>query len=185
MTDKRSHPRFLHLIGTRFNSLIVKELIGRVGHNKQWRCICDCGNEVIVRSYDLRKGTTKSCGCANRRESALRARTHGQSKSRLYNIWANMLDRCYNQNNKDFKYYGGRGVSVADQWRDDYITFAAYMGERPSPKHSIDRIDTNGDYEPGNVRWATPLQQSRNRRGVLGKTRPEETNTNLDLIGLA
>lgn len=105
----------------------------------------------------------KSCGCY-RREIGDRTRTHGQSKSREFAAWSNMLDRCLNQRNGDYANYGGRGITVCDRWRESFENFLADMGQRPSPAHSLDRIDNDGPYAPGNCRWATADTQRQNNR---------------------
>lgn len=122
---------------------------GKVPRRMQWRIRCDCGAEYIRASNCVRD----FCMCQNFK--------HGMSKSPEFNTWARMLARCSNPNAQDFRYYGGRGISVADRWKD-FASFFADVGPRPSPGHSIDRIDTNGNYEPGNVRWATKETQAGN-----------------------
>jgi len=112
----------------------------------------------------LRSGHTKSCGCLSGETTAIRNTTHGLSKNPLYGLWIKVKDRCSNQNCEDYKYYGARGIKVCDRWLNSFPNFLADMGPRPSRSHSIDRINTNGNYEPGNCRWATPLQQNSNRR---------------------
>lgn len=113
---------------------------------------CDCGVEKSVIAGSV--GHAASCGCV--------IAQHGMSKTRTYAIWNGMLERCTNPNATGYKYYGGRGIKVCERWRT-FENFYADMGERPSPKHSIDRKDNDGNYEPGNVRWATSFQQARNR----------------------
>lgn len=153
------------LIGKRFNRLVVVGDIPPNGKEKsKCRCVCDCGAVVTPQRYSLLSGNTGSCGCYSLDRTRESNSTHGMSKSAEYLIWSGMLDRCLNPRNKAYKNYGGRGVAVCDEWRSDFAAFFSDVGSRPSPCHSIDRIDVNGNYEPNNVRWATPKQQARNKR---------------------
>jgi len=154
-------------IGSRFDRLRVTGPAAPTRAGNAWDCICACGNEVPrVAAGNLRNGHTRSCGCAKFGVHV----THGESISTdlspEYTTWQGMLSRCYNPENKGFKHYGGRGIKVADVWRHDYVAFLKYMGRRPEG-HSIDRFpDNDGNYEPGNVRWATRQQQNENKRSV-------------------
>jgi hypothetical protein len=135
-----------------------------------WLCRCDCGNETTVATSNLtKKQPTKSCGCHRREEIGNRSRTHGDGSiprgiAREYAAWQQMKNRCLNPNDKRFADYGGRGITVCDRWVNTYENFLADMGRRPSSRHSLDRVDVNGNYEPSNCRWATNREQSRNRR---------------------
>lgn len=130
--------------------------------------MCDCGNKTIVSTGNLKNGTTKSCGCYQREYQAKRGRKnfykHGLSNHPLYPTWSTMKSRCYNKNNISYKNYGARGIKVCDRWLNSFENFLKDMGEKPSDKHSLDRIDINGDYEPSNCRWATPEEQAINKR---------------------
>jgi len=128
-----------------------------------WLFRCDCGAEKQIRGSDVRKGYVVSCGCYLA-EVGGAPRTHGDNRSREHRVWCGMIQRCANPRRDHYKYYGGRGIAVCQRWREDYAAFLADVGRAPSPKHTIDRIDNDGNYEPGNVRWATASQQNANRR---------------------
>lgn len=142
----------------------------------QWHCLCICGNTALVRSSKLNSGHTASCGCLQRERSAETATKHGLRNSRAYNTWSNMKDRCHNPNSARYHLWGGRGIAVCDEWRDDFSAFYAYMGEPPKGT-TIDRIDNDKGYEPGNVRWATPIQQANNTRTTNRYELDGETRT--------
>lgn len=132
-----------------------------------WLCRCVCGREVEVTGNNLRN-SQRSCGCM-RAESLAAANTkHGHNPGKgctaEYRAWCKMKERCLNPRDKKYHDYGGRGIRVADEWVKDFSTFLAHIGPRPTPKHSVDRKDVNGNYEPGNVRWATPHEQAANTR---------------------
>lgn len=145
--------------GDRFGKLVVKRRDGR-------RAVvaCDCGSkEKFVEVSNLTSGVTRSCGCLWE-HARIDLRTHGASKTPEYRIYSGMLQRCLNQGAEAFRWYGARGVRVSEEWLGDggFERFLAHIGHRPSPEHSIDRIDNDGNYEPGNVRWATDREQLRN-----------------------
>lgn len=156
------------LTGMRFGKLraLFRLPKGKAGKQAAWHCLCDCGNEVNVLSYNLRSGHTKSCGCVHdeRMKQGLRS-SHGLIKSRLYSIWENMKSRCYNPNTNNYKYYGARGISICPEWKDDFQIFYDWaMANGYSDELSIDRIDVDGNYEPSNCRWADDITQANNKR---------------------
>jgi hypothetical protein len=127
-------------------------------------CRCDCGTERAVSINSLKRGTSLHCGCLISSIITDMKTVHGGCGTPEYRSWAHLKERCLNPNNKDWKDYGGRGISVCERWLGSFAGFIADMGPRPSPKHSIDRIDVNGNYEPGNCRWADPVTQRNNQR---------------------
>ena len=158
---------FIDLTDKRFCRLIVVEKTDRrSGSNGSivWKCKCDCGKETFVSSDNLRSGNTTSCGCLQKERASETKTIHRQSYSSEYRAWQNMKARCYNPNNKYYKNYGERGIEVCDRWKDSFENFFEDMGPKPSSKHSIDRIDVNGNYEPENCKWSTDQEQARNKR---------------------
>ena len=153
------------LTGLKFGRLTVRQFAGQDRHgNRLWLCDCACGGTVTVIKGSLSSGRTRSCGCLQREFIVRRNTTHGLSDTPEYRAWRDMLSRCENPNTRYYELYGGRGISVCDRWRGSFEMFYADMGPRPSPRHSIDRIDNDGDYEPGNCRWATWTEQNANKR---------------------
>jgi hypothetical protein len=151
------------LIGTRFGRWLVLE--ARRGGHEGLNCLCrcDCGTERTVVKSSLVRGDSNSCGCLARELKRARYTKYDQSRLGELNIWRHMMARCTKADRSDFHYYGGRGIKVCDRWQT-FENFLADMGPRPSPKHSLDRINNDGNYEPSNCRWATKGQQARNSR---------------------
>lgn len=162
-----SHNR-LNLLGQTFNYLKVIEEAGTDNQGSLWKCLCKCGNEVIVRGKQLKFGSTKSCGCYKNELIRARSLTHGHHIGRKmspeYQAWRHMKSRCYNPNVERYPHYGGRGIKVCDRWVDSFEAFLEDMGLRPTPLHSLERKEVNEDYCPGNCIWATREEQANNKR---------------------
>lgn len=153
--------KFIDLTNQRFGRLIVIEKYGLNKFNHiLWLCLCDCGNKVVVERDCLKNGRTKSCGCI-RKERNNNTR-HGMTGTPIHNIWKSIKQRCLNPNNKDYKNYGGRGITVCNRWLK-FENFYKDVGNPPKGL-TLDRINNNGNYNPNNWRWATRQQQSDNKR---------------------
>lgn len=160
--------------GKRVGDLTVVGFAGVVNKNSRWHCRCSCGNELIVAAPDLKRSKRRSCGCRKASWIAEARTIHGGAArgnhDPAYRCWRNMRIRCYDPKCNRFELYGGRGIAVCDRWLTGeggvhpFDCFLQDMGPRPSPHHTVDRIDANGNYEPANCRWASPIEQGRNKR---------------------
>jgi hypothetical protein len=161
---------FKDITGEKFGRLTAVKRASTVKHGQQlsWVCICDCGNTCIAKGSNLRRGTTKSCGCLRRESVGERSRkimlTHGGTKTRLYSIWVSMKNRCSCPNNTHFDCYGGRGIKICEEWKDfeNFRDWAISNGYDDSL--TLDRTNNDGNYEPANCRWVTRKDQANNRR---------------------
>ena len=159
--------KFRDLTGLKFGRWVAIKR-GKNGNRKEtrWQCLCECGNERLVKAYSLTHGDSQSCGCLQKELTRKKFLKHGCAAggklTRAYEVWLNMRNRCNNPNHPSYKNYGGRGISVCDRW-SDFKGFLEDMGEQPAGLE-IDRIENDGDYEPGNCRWATSKQQKENNR---------------------
>ena len=159
--------RLIDITGHRFGRLVVQSRAVNSGHHLRWLCVCDCGQEKVVNSSHLKTGHTISCGCAASEATASRNvanAKHGMWRSSEFGIWTAMIKRCHSKNSKRYLDYGGRGITVCEEWRASFKAFYDHIGQRPSAAHSIDRIRNDEGYAPGNVRWATNIEQNNNKR---------------------
>ena len=167
----------------RFERLTALTCVGKTnGGHRLWQCLCDCGTYCVVSANHLVTLHTRSCGCLHRditRENSKRHITHGRSllNDSVYRAWHGMKSRCLNKADAGYPNYGGRGIKVCERWRNSFENFLEDMGEKPSPQHSLDRIDVNGDYTPENCRWATRKEQANNKRTSAYLTLGERTQT--------
>lgn len=159
------------MIGKRFHHLLITSELPRVQYPstsmRKYLCLCDCGNEIQALHANLMRGATKSCGCWKVESAGRQFLKHGMSKSSEYRIYVGMKQRCYRETYIEFYLYGGNGIKVCDRWLHSFENFYADMGNRPSPLHSIDRIDSMLGYSKENCRWATKREQTINRKNSI------------------
>lgn len=185
--NKKIIPKLI--AGDKVDRLLILSIISPVSKSRTPRmakCLCDCGKECVKRYHDIRYGRIHSCGC-------LRAETwegHGGAYTLEYNSWLNMKQRCLNKDSQDYHYYGARGITVCDRWKNSFQNFIDDMGKRPNKKLTLDRINNDGNYEPSNCKWSTRSEQTFNQRrsrvsatklcitcGIEFKVSPSNINT--------
>lgn len=165
--------RKFNIAGLSFGKLKAIQIVGQSPRGALWKCVCECGAERIVTTATLNAGCAKSCGAKK-----CRRYYRGEHRSsKEHRTWRKMILRCHNEKDGGYYKYGARGIRVCEEWRNDFDAFYAFIGPAPSPGHTIDRINNNGSYEPGNVRWATVHEQANNRRNNRWITFNGETLT--------
>ena len=160
--------KLINITNKRFGRLTALERLptSKDGH-AMWRCVCDCGNEVSVVGKSLRSGHTVSCGCYQKDATSRARKKHGKSRSKIYTVWCDMKDRCYNEQNKQYADYGGRGITVCERWKNDFRSFFEDVSELPNfglDGYTINRKNNDGNYEPDNIEWASRIKQNNNTR---------------------
>lgn len=163
--------KVIDMAGKRYSSIVAMHVVGRsTSGDLKWQFQCDCGTEFQANGYYARIGKIVSCPVCAAERTRLASVKHGLTETPEFEIWTGIHTRCCNPKSTAFKNYGGRGISICDRWKDSFSNFLADMGKRPSPIHSIERSDNEGNYEPGNCYWATPYEQANNKRTNLKVT---------------
>lgn len=164
--------RNLDLTGSTYGRLTVIKAVGKTPREGTiWLCRCSCGNLRETFTHRLRHHITMSCGCWWRTK---KASTHGYAKRSEYVAWRNARARCHYPSSESYKTHGERGIRMCDEWRKSFSAFIAHIGPKPSPDLTLDRINNDGNYEPGNVRWATSKEQAANRRPPRKRVKSQE-----------
>ncbi len=157
-------PKKEQVIGNKYHSLtIVEEVPPTYKYTRRFKCLCDCGNYAVIQLSNLKIGHTKSCGCKTKQMVGMANKTHGMSHTTEYKSYRKMIERCFYEKDINYHNYGGRGITVCDRWLESFDNFFEDMGYKPTLKHSIERENTNGNYEPYNCVWATKKVQNNNR----------------------
>lgn len=159
-------PKLIDLTGRKFGRLTVISRAPNKGRYTMWNCLCVCGSPAVIRASHLSTGATSSCGCIVVQMMTARA-IHSMSYTPEHSTWSKLKSRCLNKSSPDYKEYGKRGISVCDRWLRSFQNFFDDMGPKPTPAHSIDRVNNSKGYSPENCRWATPAEQSSNRRNCI------------------
>lgn len=166
--DRLPRIKTSNMAGLRFGEWTVIETLSlRYRREPFCLCVCSCGTKREVAAHNLKQGASLSCGCIGRKKACDRHFIHGLTETSEHHIWKTMIARCENKRSRKYASYGARGIRVCPKWRASFIAFLNDMGRRPTPRHSIDRINNEGNYEPSNCRWATPTEQSCNRRVTI------------------
>lgn len=155
----KTSPKLIDYTGRKFGRLTAVSYAGK----GRWQCLCECGKTSFPLASNLRAGQTTSCGCLRTEMKQVIARKHGYYHTKAYKSWYSIKRRCTEPNDSSYALYGGKGITLYAPWVNDPQAFCEYIGPAPSPKHSVDRIDNSKGYEPGNIRWATDIEQANNK----------------------